>query len=149
ENTTFANATAVGNRIAQYAQSGRPVVLGIFYEQDRSDGSPVYTAHGWGALESIDPNTTDGVGTSYSDRHLDTTTMVAHPLTQGVTALSGMRFVGGNQAKAGTIVVANWMERNANGSLDPAIAYRVTGSACVMHIGIAPNYPLIGVAGTD
>src|SRR5207247_2437325 len=32
---------------------------------------------------------------------------------------------------------------------DPAIAYRVTGSACVIHVAIAPNYPTIKIQGID
>jgi hypothetical protein len=66
---------------------------------------------------------------------------VPHALTVGVTALSAASgFAGGNQAKVGTIVVANWSELNARGLPDPAIAYRKTGAACVVQIGIAPDY---------
>jgi hypothetical protein len=58
-----------------------------------------------------------------------------------VTALGAVSgFAGGNQAKAGTTVLANWTEPNARGLPDPAIAYRVTGAACVIQIGIAPDY---------
>jgi hypothetical protein len=149
EDRPFANSTAVGNRVAQFAQTGRPVVLGTFYDQDRSDTSTLYSPHGWGALETIDPNTTDGFGTSYLDRNLNTATMVVHPLTQGITSLYSKQWAGGNVAKAGTIVVANWLQANAHGGLDPAIAYRVTGPACVIHIAIAPEYPVLRVAGTD
>ncbi|HXT04757.1 MAG TPA: hypothetical protein VN760_11290, partial [Casimicrobiaceae bacterium] len=34
EDTTFANATAVGNRVAEFSNAGRAVVLGTFYDQD-------------------------------------------------------------------------------------------------------------------
>ena len=37
ENGIFANAPNVGNRLEEYANTGRAVVLGTFYEQDRSD----------------------------------------------------------------------------------------------------------------
>ena len=58
--------------------------------------------------------------------------MVSHPLTTGVTALTATSgFAGGNQAKPGTTVLANWTEPNARGLPDPAIAYRITGAACV------------------
>jgi hypothetical protein len=149
EDSTFANATPVGDVVAAYASSGHAVVLGTFYDQDRTDGPPALTPHGWGALEGIDPNTTDGVGTSYAPRTLDPASIVAHPLTTGVTALFSEKWAGGNQAKSGTVVVANWVQKNAKGGADPAIAYRVTGAACVIHVAIAPAYPTIGVAGID
>jgi hypothetical protein len=149
EDDTFANAPAVGNVVAAYANAGHPIVLGTFYDQDRSDGPPEFAPHGWGAIEAIDPNTTDGTGTSYAPRSLDPASIVAHPLTSGIMALTAARFAGGNQAKPGTVVVANWTQRNAKGRADPAIAYRVTGAACVIHIAIAPNYPIIGIPGID
>ena len=46
-------------------------------------------------------------------------------------------------------MVANWTQTNAKGGADPAIAYRVTGNACVIQLAIAPNYPVLGLAGTD
>jgi hypothetical protein len=158
EDSVFANATAVGNRVAEFATSGHAVVLGTFYDQDRSDalsGTPA--PHGWGNLEAIDPNTTDGVGTAYALRTLSPDSILAHPLTQGVTTLTAIRgnpgaYAGGNQAKLGTTVVATWAQRNARGEPDPAIAYRVTGPACVIHIGIAPQYGVVanfGTYGTD
>lgn len=149
EDSTFGNAPAVGNVVAAYARTGRAVVLGTFYDQDRTDGPVAVTPHGWGALETIDPNTTDGTGTAYSPRSLDTASVAAHPLTAGVTALFGNRFVGGNQPKAGTRVVANWAQKNARGGADPAIAYRFSDGACVIHIAIAPQYPVIDTTNTE
>jgi hypothetical protein len=149
EDSTFANAPLVGNVVAAYANTGRAVAVGTFYDQDRSDGPPAFSPNGWGALENLDPNTTDGVGTAYAPRTLDPASIAAHPLTAGVTTLFSDKWAGGNQAKAGTIVVSNWLQKNAKGNADPAIAYRITGAACVIHIAIAPDYPTIGVAGTD
>jgi hypothetical protein len=149
EDSTFANAPNVGNVVASFARSGHPVVLGTFYDQDRSDGPPSFSPHGWGALETIDPNQTDGTGTAYSPRTLDAGSIVPHPLTAGVTALRGNKFVGGNQAKPGTTVVANWLQRNARGGADPAIAFRISNGACVIHIAIAPQYPAIDLTGTE
>jgi hypothetical protein len=151
EDQTFVNATAVGDVVAAFANSGRPVILGTFYDQDRSDtaATPDFTPHGWGALEAIDPNTSDGTGTPYAPRTLNVGSLVAHPLTTGLTALTSAKYAGGNQAKAGTIVLANWVQTNARGAADPAIAYRISGMACVIHVAIAPNYPSIGVAGVD
>lgn len=149
EDGTYAGATAVGNVVAGFANTGRAVVLGTFYEQERSDGPPVNSPHGWGLLETIDPNTTDGEGTPYAPRMLNIASLIAHPLTAGITSLSSGRFAGGNQAKPGTIVVGTWIQPNARGLPDPAIAYRITGSACVIHVAIAPSYPTIRVAGME
>jgi hypothetical protein len=149
EDLTYANSTAVGNAVAAFANSGRAIVIGAFYEQDRSDGPASNIPHGWGALELIDPNTSDGTGTPYAQRTLDIASLVRHPLTRGLTALTSGKFAGGNQAKAGTTVVAWFSQPNARGLGDPAIAYRITGPACVTHVAIAPNYPAIGVPGTD
>jgi len=149
EDSTFANAPLVGNVVAGFANTGRAVVVGTFYDQDRSDGPPAFSPNGWGPLENLDPNTTDGVGTAYAPRTLDPASIAAHPLTAGVTTLFSDKWAGGNQAKTGTIVVANWLQKNAKNNADPAIAYRVTGAACVIHIAIAPDYPTIGVVGTD
>ncbi len=149
EDSTFSNSTAVGNVVAGFANTGRAVVIGAFYEQDRSDGPASNVPHGWGALELIDPNTTDGTGTPYSPKTLDVATMLRHPLTGGLTALSSAKFAGGNRAKPGTTVVAYWKQSNALGQPDPAIAFRITGPACVVQVTIAPSYPSIGVPGTD
>jgi hypothetical protein len=149
EDSTYVNAPAVGNVVAAFAGTGRAVALGAFYDQDRSDAPPTVSPHGWGALEALDPNTTDGIGTPYAPRTLDTATMARHPLTAGITALASAKFAGGNRAKEGTTVVAHWTQPNAQGTRDPALAFRVTGAACVIQFAIAPNYPAVGVAGTD
>src|SRR6185437_2061624 len=136
EDRVFVNAPAVGDRVAEFANAGHAVVLGTFYDQDRSDAVGGSTLpHGWGGLEAIDPNTTDGVGTAYAVRTLAPASIVAHPLTRGVATLSALRgnpgpYAGGNQAKPGTQVVAAWLQPNVRGGVDPAIAYRKTGPAC-------------------
>ena len=158
EDSVFANATAVGTRVAEFANAGRGVVLGTFYDQDRSDATGGTTVpHGWGALEAIDPNTTDGVGTAYAVRTLAPQSIVPHPLTRGVASLAALHgspgpYAGGNEAKPGTVVVAVWSQPNIRGDADPAIDYRQTGAACVIHIGIAPQYGVLrtfGTFGTD
>jgi hypothetical protein len=149
EDSTYANAPSVGNFVAAFAGTGRAVVLGAFYEQDRTDAPSSVSPHGWGALEQLDPNTTDGTGTPYVPRTLDTSSLLRHPLTAGITSLTSAKFAGGNSAKPGTIVVARWSQPNARGEDDPAIAFRLTGNACVIQLTIAPNYAVIGVAGMD
>lgn len=150
EDGLFSEAPNVGDRVAEYANAGGPVVLGTFYNQDRSD-TPTYGPYGWGDLELIDPNTSDGVGTSYDGDVLDSGSIVPHPLTVGVTSLfSGPDgYSGGNEAKPGTTVVALWENLNARDNPDPAIAYRITGNACVIHIGIAAQYAEYGTLGVD
>jgi hypothetical protein len=150
EDGWFSEAPNVGDRVAEYANAGGSVILGTFYNQDRSD-STSGGGNGWGNLELIDPNTSDGVGTSYDGDTLDAASIVAHPLTVGVTSLfSGSDgYSGGNEAKPGTVVLALWENFNALGNPDPAIAYRITGAACVIHIGIAPQYANYGTLGTD
>jgi hypothetical protein len=145
EDGRFANAPTVGNVVAAYANSGRAVVLGTFYDQDRSDSGPA--ASGWGLLETIDPNTSDGSGTPYAPRTLNASSIVPHPLTLGLTSLTSQQFAGGNRLKPGSVVVAYWTQPNAVGQPDPAIAVRVTGAACVMQVGIAPDYPVPAVGG--
>ena len=149
EDETYVNATAVGNVVAAFANTGRAVVIGAFYDQDRSDAAPVNSPHGWGALEAIDPNTTDGFGTPGAPRTLNVATMQRHTLTRGITALTSAKFAGGNQAKVGTTVLANWTQPNARGQSDPAVAFRITGAACVIHLAIAPNYAVFGTVGVD
>ena len=123
EDSTYGNAPRVGNVAAAFAGTGRAVVIGAFYDQDRSDAPASVSPHGWGALEQLDPNTTDGTGTPYAPRTLDTATMVAHPLTAGITSLSSAKFAGGNNAKPGTTVVAWWNQPNALGG--PGSRHRV------------------------
>src|SRR5256885_1497443 len=114
---------------ARFARSGRPVVLGTFYDQDRSDGPAEFTPHGWGELESIDPNVTDGVGTSYEARTLGSS--VAHPLMTGVSVLTANKLAGGNQAKAASIAAAPGAQKNPKGNPAPPAADRISGAPAV------------------
>jgi hypothetical protein len=152
EDGLFQSAPDVGNVVYAFAESGRPVVLATFYDQDRSDraGLVLGPPHGWGQLETIDPNTTDTLGAATTARTLDPASIVVHPLTVNVHSLFGNKgFAAGNQAKPGTVVVATWLQPNANGQPDPAIAYRLTNVTCVMHVAIAPDYSVYGTFGID
>ncbi len=162
EDNRFANAPLVGDVVAAFAGTGRAVVLGTFYNQDRSDSTnpnlpSAPNPFGWGsALEAIDPNTTDGIGVGTDSsgipnvaHTLNPASVTAHPLTVGVTTLFATSgYAGGDQSKPGSIVVATWTQPNARNLPDPAISYRVTGAACVIAIGIAPQYPTIGTPGS-
>ncbi|HSV20939.1 MAG TPA: hypothetical protein VLR71_21180, partial [Casimicrobiaceae bacterium] len=39
--------------------------------------------------------------------------------------------------------------KNAKGNPDPAVDYRITGAACVIHVAIAPDYPTVGTLNND
>ena len=152
EDGLFTSSTAVGNAVYDFALSGHPVVVATFYDQDRSDraGLALPTPHGWGLLESIDPNTTDTLGAASTARTLDPASIMLSPLTTNVHTLFGNKgYAAGNQAKPGTIVVARWLQPNANGQPDPAISYRIGNPECVMQVAIAPDYGLYGTFGTD
>jgi len=149
EDGKFTNAPNIGDVVAAFANTGRAVVLATFYNQDRSDVLCCGTPNGWGDLEAIDPNVSDTEGTSYDGDTLDVGSIVLHPLTVGVTDLwSGSTgYSGGNQAKPGSVVLALWSNDNYLGNPDPAIAYRITGNACVTHIGIIPHYGVLETFG--
>jgi hypothetical protein len=152
EDGLFTAAPDVGNAVYEYAMAGHPVVLATFYDQDRSDraGLALPTPHGWGQLESIDPNTTDTLGAASSARALDPASIVLSPLTTNVhTLFANKGYAAGNQAKPDTVVVARWLQPNANDQPDPAISYRVGNPQCVMQVAIAPDYALYGAFGTD
>ena len=156
EDTLFDKAPNVGNRVYQFAIAGRPVIVSTFYNQDRINRAELLlnTPHGWGQLETIDPDTTDTFGTQANPRSLNSATVVTHPLTAGVTSLfanviAGVGYAGGDQAKPGTRVLAAWSQPNANNQVDPAISLRQSTTACVMQIDIAPDLPLNGTLGTD
>ncbi len=136
EDGTFANSVNVGPVVAQFANTGRGVVLGTFYNQDRSDAG----GHGWGTLETLDPCTTDGEGTTYLPNTLNPASIVPHPLTAGVATLTSSGYSAGNEAKAGSTVLALWTNPNHLGHPDPLISFRTTGPALVIDISIAPHY---------
>jgi hypothetical protein len=152
EDSVFDAAPQVGNVVYQFALAGRPVVLGTFYDQDRSDqdNPALQPPHGWGSLETIDPNTTDSFGAVTTPRTLNAASIVTHPLTVGVSSLFANKgLAAGNQAKPGTLVLATWTQPNFRGQPDPVIALRIEPSSCVMQIGVAPDYSLYGTFGAD
>ncbi|HSW31222.1 MAG TPA: hypothetical protein VLH75_17175, partial [Longimicrobiales bacterium] len=118
ENGIYSNSLNVGNALAQYVALGGNVVFGTFYWQDRTDGG--YGSAGWGALESIDPFIAAG-GNEYAAGAMNPASVVAHPLTQGITSMTVYPYGGGGIAKAGTTVVASYT------SGKPLIGFRKEG----------------------
>jgi hypothetical protein len=115
-NGLFNESVTLGDQIEDYVQLGGNVITATFYWQNRSDsglGSP-----GWGALEAIDPFTS-GSGQTYQSATLrNDSTLVAHPLTAGLSTLSSTGFRGAVAAKGSTTVVARWSDNS------PLIGYQ-------------------------
>ncbi|MEQ1855016.1 MAG: hypothetical protein ABL963_01020 [Longimicrobiales bacterium] len=109
-NGLFNQSPVLGDQIEDYVQLGGNVITATFYWQNRSDsglGSP-----GWGALEAFDPFTS-GSGQTYQSATLrNDSTLIAHPLTAGLTTLTSTGFRGAVAAKANTTVVARWSDNS-------------------------------------
>ncbi len=146
EDGLFANAINVGDSVGAYVSGGGNVVLGTFYWQDRSD-NPNFTPPGWGALEALDPFTAP-YGSEYRADSLDVASIVAHPMTAGVTALRVHSYHGGVAAKPGTTVLARWSDacQTCTGGVnDPLLGYRVGSMGQrIVGVSVAPQYPVYG-----
>lgn len=142
-NGIFDETTTLGDELAQYVDAGGNVVMGSFYWQARSGsgfGSP-----GWGALEAYDPFTskvnpfTGHGGATYAATSLATGSIVAHPLTLNVNAVTSIAgYSAGVTAKSSATVVASWAQG------DPMIGYRILGGGQrIVAISLFPgaNFP--------
>lgn len=139
EDGKFANAPSVGSAVHDYVMAGGNLVLGTFYEQERSD--VIFSPYGWGPLETIDPFTSDTQGCEYSNDTLNVASLIAHPITEGVQSLWCDQYHGGVHAKADTVVVANWTGPNYLGEDCPLAGYRILDNGQrVVQISIYPNY---------
>ena len=149
EDGIFSGATAIGNAIGQYVQNGGNVVLGTFFWQDKKD-NPTYGFGnaGWGTLEAFDPfkgfgagvnNSTHGSLYEYRSATLDPASIVVHPLTAGVTALTVSYYPNGEPADPAATVVAKYM----NGA--PLIAFRTfTLGQRVVAVSFDPVHEIFG-----
>jgi hypothetical protein len=136
EDGIFSNAVNVGDTVAAYVASGGNVVIGTFYWQEQPEAG--YNGVGWGELDALDPFQTIG-GSEYNADSLDVTSVVAHPLTAGVTALYVSSYHGGVAAKEGTTVLAAWSDGV------PLIGYRIeTGGQRLVSVSVYPGYPYYG-----
>jgi hypothetical protein len=142
EGGLFGNAPNVGSAVYDYVMDGGNLVIGTFYEQDRSDCTvPGWTLYGWGSLETIDPFTSDTNGCEYSADEINTSSIVVHPITSGVQSLWCDSYHGGVHAKPDTVVVANWTGPNYLGDPCPLAGYRILeDNQRVVQISIYPNY---------
>jgi hypothetical protein len=154
ENGLSFNGPTVGNALATYVQSGGNLVIGTFYWQNRSD-NPFYGPYnyGWGELETLDPLQAppDMDRQAFYDKYeyrsatLDASTIVTHPLTAGVTAVTVGYYPNGMAAKLGTSVVASY----TNGA--PFISYvqHSLGQRIVAVAAFPSHVAYGGISGCD
>ena len=136
EDGNYANAPAVGNAVAAFHETGKGVVIGTFYWQDS-----------WGNFanyQALSPAS----GSQYAPDSIDPTTIVAHPVTVGVTALFADQYRGGTALEAGATALALWTTPNALGNPDPAVAVRTTAFGRTAAISVLPSYSAHGAFGT-
>jgi len=148
EEGIFANAPNVGSTVYEYVMAGGNLVIGTFYEQDRSDINSTitfWTPYGWGPLETIDPFTSDTKGCEYSYDELNVSSLVPHPITFGVQSLWSNNYNGGVHAKPSTVVVANWTGPNYVGEDCPLAGYRIQENGQrVVQISVYPATASLG-----
>ncbi|MEZ4382837.1 MAG: DUF4215 domain-containing protein [Nannocystaceae bacterium] len=151
ENGLFSNAPNVGDRLAEwYGQGGKCIVIGTFYWQDRSDNPKYANNYSWGALEDLDVFTGLAGGSEYNSDSLDPNSIVAHPITDGVMALSAHSYRGGVQAKDDTQVLALWSTLNSLNEDDPLIGVREDDNGGkFVGISIFPDYESHGDYGNQ
>jgi hypothetical protein len=146
EDGLFVNAVNVGDSVAAFVQAGGNLVLGTFYWQDRSDNT-VFDASGWGALETLDPFL-GPEGSEYREDSLDVASIVAHPMTAGLTRLFVDSFHGGVEAKSGTTVLATWSDACDSctaGVNVPLLGYRIGADGQrIVGVTVGPGYPHYG-----
>ena len=150
ENGLFNNAKNVGDAVAAYYnQGGKCVVIGTFYWQERSDNTN-YNQPGWGALENLDVFLAKAGGSEYAPDSMDPASIVAHPVMQGVAALSAGSYRGGVEAKPNTTVLAKWLGKNKLGTDDPVVGVRADpNGGKFVGISIFPDYESYGNFGVD
>lgn len=124
EDGVFDNANNIGNATYQYVINGGNLLIGTFYDQERSDNT-YYRRAGWGLLELIDPFTTDTRGCKYSYDSMNISTIVDHPIMEEVSSIYSNSYRGGARAKPGTTVLAFWTTPNILGEPDPLVGFRV------------------------
>lgn len=145
-NGIFDESVSLGNRLVEYVNIGGNVVVASFYFQGRSDSGT--GSVGWGALETIDPFTATSGGATYQPVSLGTVIDPAHPIMQGVSALTSASYSSGVEAKGTATVIASWDDgaplvgfsngpagqRIVGVSLFPAATQTVTGDAQTLWI---------------
>jgi len=146
EDGLFGNAPNVGDALYQWLAGGDVgLVMGTFYWQEV--GYP--TGSGWGDLELLQPMDPATTGCEYNADDMDPTSIVQHPVMDGVTALYGQSYRGGTELAAGATMLASWTTANQAGTTDPVAAYLEEFDSRIVGISIAPHYGVYGVYGTN
>jgi hypothetical protein len=152
EDGLFPNAPNVGDTVAAYVQGGGNLVIGTFYWQDRSDNVQFPNNYGWGQLETLDPFL-GPYGSEYRPDSLSPGSIVAHPMTAGITTLFVPSFHGGVMAKPGTTVLARWSDACtlcAPDTQTPLLGYRIEANGQrIVGVSLYPAYPYYGNYGGD
>ena len=148
EDGLFTNAPNVGDTVAAYVLAGGNLVIGTFYWQDRSDNVQFAgSASSWGALETLDPFF-GPFGAEYRADSLAVASIVAHPMTAGLTSLSVDQYHGGVVAKPGTTVLARWSDACDICQPDtqtPLLGFRIEKDGQrIVGVSTAPQYPGYG-----
>ena len=136
-NGLFDESASLGNRISEYVSAGGNVVIASFYWQGRSDAGT--GSVGWGALEQLDPFTSDG-GATYQAVTLGQILLAGHPIMAGVTSIDSNSYSSGVSVKAGLEgnVIAEWSDG------DPLVGY-ATGPLGQRIVGVS-LFPAAGQA---
>ncbi len=115
-NGLFDESASLGNRVAEYVAAGGNVVIASFYWQGRSDAGT--GSVGWGALEQLDPFTSNG-GATYQAVTLGQVLQAGHPIMSGVSSIDSNSYSSGVSVKAGLEgnVIAEWSDG------DPLVGY--------------------------
>ncbi len=115
-NGIFDESASLGDRIVEYVNAGGNVVVASFYWQGRADSG--VGSVGWGALEGLDPFTSDG-GATYQAVTLGQVLDAGHPIMAGVSSLDSNSYSSGVSVKAGLEgnVIAEWSDG------DPLVGY--------------------------
>ena len=149
ENGLSGNSVATGNVLYDwYAQGGRGLVLGTFYWQSRSD-NPNYNHSGWGDLETIDIFNASSGACEYNSDTMNTSTIVSHPLTAGVSSLFANSYRGGMTLNSGATALAWWNSTNQHGNPDPVVGYVESLGSRMVGISVFPDYESYGNYGGD
>ena len=138
ENGLTSNGPAVGAVIYDYVMNSMGnVVYGTFIWQNWT----TWGGNGWGAMEGICPLYETG-GCTYTYDSLDMSTVVSHPVTDGVTGLFGS-YRGGSSVNTAAVGLGDWSDGTDAISIDDTTG----GRQCA--INIFPAYEAWGVYGTD
>jgi cysteine-rich repeat protein len=144
ENGVFANSTAVGNAVATYHESGGGVVLGTFYWQE----NPFFGGD-WGNFHNYEAMTYATNGCEYNADSMDNSSIVAHPVTAGVTALYAASYRGGTEVVTEATGLAFWTTLNQASTPDPVVAVRTTAYGRTAGVSVFPDYASYGSYGSS